>query len=103
MRTWKRPMGSRMNGWPGIVLCCATVVTVPCHAADVEEIIRRGSATLQSDWAADPYYAYVERDQLQKHEKVTSTTSEVVYIEGSDYHLPLESNDQPFAPDREKA
>jgi hypothetical protein len=93
-------MGSR---WLGIVLCCATFVTVPCRAADVEEIIRRGSATLKSDWAADPDYAYVERDQLQKHEKVTSTTSEVVYIEGSDYHLPLASNDQPLAPDREKA
>jgi hypothetical protein len=78
-------------------------MTVPCHAADVEEIIRRGTATLQSDWAADPDYAYVERDQLQKHEKVTSTTSEVVYIDGSDYHLPLSSNDQPLGPDRERA
>jgi hypothetical protein len=77
--------------------------TLSCGAADLEEIIRRGSATLKSDWAADQYYAYVERDEVQKHEKVTSKTSQVVYVDGSDYDMPLAVDDQPLAPDREKA
>lgn len=77
--------------------------TLSCSAADLEEIIRRGSATLKSDWAADQNYAYVEKDEVQKHEKVTSRTSQVVSIDGSDYYMLLAIDDQPLSPEREKA
>jgi hypothetical protein len=85
------------------LLVCAFFLRVPCHAADLQEIVRRANATLQSDWAADPDYAYVERDEDQKHGKATSKTSQVVYIAGSDYYLPLAIDDQPLPPDRAKA
>jgi hypothetical protein len=77
--------------------------TLSCSAADLQEVIRRGSATLKSDWAADQNYAYVERDEIQKHDKVTSKTSQVVSIDGSDYFMPLAVDDQPLSPDRKKA
>jgi hypothetical protein len=82
---------------------CAGVPTPLCRAADLQEIVGRATATLQSDWAADPDYAYVERNEVQKNDKVTSKTSQVVYIAGSDYYLPLAINDQTLTPDREKA
>src|ERR1700689_2596142 len=71
-------------------LCLAGLLAPPCRAADLEEIVRRATATLQSDWSADADYAYIERDEVQKNGTVTSKTSQVVYIAGSDYYLPLE-------------
>jgi len=87
---------------------CAFVLTLPCHAAQLvneplQEIVRRATTTLQSDWAADPDYAYVEKDEVQKNGRMTSKTSRVVYIAGSDYYLPIVIDDQPLSPDREKA
>jgi hypothetical protein len=81
----------------------ACFATLSCSAADLQAIIRRGSATLKSDWAADQNYSYVERDEVQKHEKVTSKTSQVVNIDGSDYYMLLEVDDQPLPADRKKA
>jgi outer membrane lipoprotein-sorting protein len=86
-----------------IVFLCSAGFQSVSHAADIEEIVRRGNATLQSDWAADPDYAYVERDEVLKNEKTTSKTSRVVYIAGSDYYLPLAIDDQPLTPDLGKA
>jgi hypothetical protein len=62
-----------------------------------------GTAAIELDWAADLEYSYVERDEVQKDEKLTSKTYQVVVIAGSDYNLPLAINDQPLSPDREKA
>ena len=89
--------------WLSLVFCYAVVWTPGCHAADLDEIVRRGTETLKSDWAADPNYAYVEKDEAQKGDKVISKTSQVVYIDGSDYHLLLAINEQPLAPEQEKA
>jgi hypothetical protein len=89
--------------WSCLVFCYASVATPYCRAADLQEIVRQATATLQADWAADPNYAYVERDEVQKNDKETSKKSQVVYIAGSDYDLPLAINDQPLAPDRESA
>jgi hypothetical protein len=75
----------------------------PCRAADLSEIVQRATAALKSDWAADPLYACVERDEVQKGEKPASKTFEVVMIDGSDYHLALAVDDQPLPPDRHKA
>ncbi len=74
-----------------------------CRAADLDEIVRRGNATLQADWAADPDYAYIERDEAQKGRRVTIRTSRVVYIAGSDYYLPLAIDDKPLTPDQERS
>ena len=80
-----------------LVFCC-----LPCFGADLDEIVRRGTATLKSDWAADPDYAYMEKDEVLKNGMMTSKTSRVVYIEGSDYYLPIAIDDQPLPPEREK-
>jgi hypothetical protein len=74
----------------------------PLFAADLQEIVQRGTATIQSDWAADPDYAYVERDETLKNGKMTSRTSEVVMIDGSDYYMPIALEDQPLSPDGQK-
>lgn len=74
-----------------------------CNAADLDEIVSRGSAMLKSDWAADIDYAYVEKDEVLKSGRMTSKTFQVVYMSGSDYYLPLAVDDQPLSEDREKA
>jgi hypothetical protein len=97
------PFDRHIAAWFCLAFSYAGVLTPLCRATDLQEIVGRGTATLQSDWAADPDYAYVERDEVQKNDKVTSKTSQVVYIAGSDYYLPLAVNDQPLPSDREKA
>src|ERR1700737_3441008 len=97
------PFDRHIAAWFCLAFSYTGVLTPLCRATDLQEIVGRGTATLQSDWAADPNYAYVERDEVQKNDKVTSKTSQVVYIAGSDYYLPLAINDQPLASDRERA
>ena len=87
--------------WFGLVSCCGGLQTLPCRAADLQEIVRRAAATLQSDWAADETYAYVERKEVQKDGKPASETSRVIFIAGSDYYLPLAIDDVPLSPERE--
>jgi hypothetical protein len=91
-------MSSRQHLAACLAFCC-----LPCFGADLDEIVRRGTATLKSDWAADPDYAYVEKDEVLKNGMMTSKTSQVVYIEGSDYYLPLAIDEQPLPREREKA
>jgi hypothetical protein len=81
---------------------CLIFLTLPCCGADLEEIVSRGTATLKSDWAADADYAYVEKDEVEKGGKTTSKTSQVVYIDGSDYYLPLGIDGQPQKAEIEK-
>jgi hypothetical protein len=76
---------------------------VSSRAADPNEIVQRATATLRSDWAADPSYACIEKDEVQKGNKLTSKTFEVVMIDGSDYRLPLAVDGQPVSPARRKA
>jgi hypothetical protein len=88
------------------VRCCLTLWLfsgVACHGADLQEIIRGGTATIQSDWAADPDYAYVETDEGQENGKPTSKTYQVVTIEGSDYDLPIAVDGEPLSADRKRA
>ena len=70
---------------------------------ELSDIVQRATAALNADWAADPSYACVEKDETRKGEKLTSKTFEVVMIDGSDYHLPLAINDQPLPPERKRA
>src|ERR1700688_359722 len=88
--------------WSGLVLSCTSVTFAPCRAADVQTIVLRGTAAIQADWAADSEYAYVERDEVQKNEKLTSKTFRVVMIAGSDYNLPIAIDDQPLSADQAK-
>jgi hypothetical protein len=88
--------------WVGL-LACSGIGRELCHAAGLGEIVQRATAALNSDWASDPLYACVERDEIQKGDKLTSKTWEVVMIDGSDYRVPLAVNDEPLSPDRQKA
>src|SRR5262249_3377812 len=72
-------------------------------AADLNEIVQRATAALTADWAADPTYSSIQRDEARNGKDVTSKTFQVVMIEGSDYRVPLAENDQPLPPDRQKA
>jgi hypothetical protein len=89
--------------YPRIALLALYVGIGPCCATDPAAIVQGATVALNSDWAADPLYACTERDEVQKAEKLTSKTFEVVMIDGSDYHFPLSTDDQPLPPDREKA
>ncbi len=91
---------SHLQRVASLVFLCLT--SLP-GAADLQEIVRRGTAEIDADWAADSDYSYVERDEVQKDGKTTSKTYRVVTIDGSDYNLPLAVNDEPLPADREKA
>ena len=69
---------------------------------DVQEIVRGGTEAIRSDWAADPDYAFVERDETQKNGKLTSKTSQVVMMAGSDYFMPIAIDERPLPPDQQK-
>jgi len=89
--------------WPALMACYFAIGPGVCRAADADEMVQRAAAALKSDWAADPSYACVEKDEVQKSDKVTSKTFEVVMIDGSDYHFPLAIDGQPLSPARRKA
>jgi hypothetical protein len=48
-----------------LIICSACFHGGLCHGADLQEILRRGTITIKSDWAADADYAYIERDEVQ--------------------------------------
>lgn len=98
-------MSCYRQGTPWLVLlaCYFGIGRNPCRAADLGEIVQGATAALNSDWASDPLYACIERDEVQKGDKQTSKTFQVIMIDGSEYHLPLAVNDQPLSPDRQKA
>ena len=72
----------------------------PCEAAEIDAIVRQASEVLQMDWAAYLEYALVERDETRKGDTVSSRTSQVVTIEGSDYYMPIAIDDRPLSPDQ---
>ena len=98
-------MATYRRGAPWLLLltCYFGIERHPCRAANLGEIVQRATAALNSDWASDPLYACVERDEVQKGDKLTSRTFEVVMIDGSDYHLLLAVDDRPLPPDRRRA
>ena len=101
-KTMARPLRTTLSALLIAVLFRAGGDAVPPSTADLPEIIRRGTATIQSDWAADPDWAYVERDEVEKNGKKTSKTSQVVLMAGSDYNLPVATDDQPISADQRK-
>ena len=89
--------------WPALIACYFAGGPYPCRAVDASEIVQRATEALKSDWAADPSYAFREKDEVQKGDKLTSKAFEVVMIDGSDYRLPLAIDDQPLSPAHRKA
>ena len=73
-----------------------------CQALDARGIVERATEALKADWAADPSYANVERDETEKGGKSTSKTFVVLMIDGSEYHFPLALDDQPLPQNRHK-
>lgn len=97
MRTFRGPV------WRAIITCS---LLLSCHlsrAEETSEIVERATAALKSDWAADPSFACVERDETIKNGKVISKTFEILMIDGSDYHFPLAVDDEPLPPGRRQA
>jgi len=85
-----------------LVVCYFGAGSTKASAADVSEIVQRATAALNSDWAADPEYACIERDEVRHGDAVTSKTFEVLMVDGSDYRLPLAVNDEPLTADRRR-
>ena len=99
----KRKMILRYRpGAPWLVLIAyyGGIGCAPGCALELSDIVHQAAAALNADWAADPSYACIERDEVQKGDKLTSKTFEVVMIDDSDYHLPLAVNDQPLSAER---
>jgi hypothetical protein len=92
-----------VSRYAGFALLITALLAAPCSAVDLQEIVRRADAALKADWAADPDYAYVERDETTKGGKVSSKTAQVVYMEGSDYSMPTAIDDHPFPAERRQA
>jgi hypothetical protein len=88
--------------WLSLVVSHFAIGTTNGSAADISEIVRGATAALNSDWAADPAYACIERDEVQHGGAVTSKTFEVLMVDGSDYRFPLAVNDEPITPDRQR-
>ncbi len=89
-----------------ILLACAfggLIGGSPRAAAQSEEIVYRATKALRSDWASDPLYSCIERDEIRKGEKTTSKTFEVIMIDGSDYHFPLAVDDLPLSAEQQRA
>ncbi len=88
--------------YSALVVCYLGIGGYSSRAADASEIVESATAALRADWAADLSYAFVEKDETQKGDKVASKTFEVVMIDGSDYHVPLAIDDQAVPPSRRK-
>jgi len=85
-----------------LTLCNLGLAGTPSSVEHANRIVVSATQALTNDWAADPLFACIERDEVQKGGKTTSKAFEVLMIDGSDYRFPLASDDQPLAPSRRK-
>ena len=69
---------------------------------DVQDVIRRATRKMQSDWTAAPEFAFVQRDLTTSKGVTTRKTHRVFMILGSDYYMPIAISDEPFPADRQK-
>jgi len=72
---------------------------IDCHA-NTENIVRCATIALKQDWAADPLFGYIEKDEVQRGEKLTSKSYAVVMLDGSEYRMPIAIDDHPLSPER---
>lgn len=88
---------------PGCYLLVLAMLCASSQAGeltDAQEIVRQATSRMQSDWAAAPGYAFVQRDMTTSKGVTTSKTHQVFMIEGSDYYMPVAINDQPLTPEQ---
>lgn len=88
---------------PGCFLAVVALLSVPARTGnviDVQEIVRRAAAQMQSDWAAAPEYAFIQRDATTSKGITTSKTQQVFMIAGSDYYMPIAVDDKPLPADQ---
>src|SRR6516225_7982443 len=83
-----------------VLIACFLAAGFASRAADLNEIVERATAALKTDWATDPSYACLEKDESEKNSKRTSKTIHDLMLDGSDYRLPVALNDQIFPRDR---
>src|ERR1019366_2484639 len=61
---------------------------------DAQDLVRWAGMTMQSDWAAAPAFAFVQRDVSASKGVTTRKTHHVFTISGSDYYMPIATNDE---------
>jgi hypothetical protein len=57
---------------------------------------------MQSDWAAAPGFAFVQRDLTKSNGITGHKTNQVFMISGSDYYMPIAIDDNPLPADQQK-
>ena len=85
-----------------VAIVAIGVAVRPCEALDAKGIVERATEALKADWAADPSYANVERDETQRGDKSTSKTFVVLMIDVSEYHFPVAFDDEPLSAGRHR-
>jgi hypothetical protein len=68
---------------------------------DVQDLVRRAGSTMQSDWAAAPAFAFVQRDLTTSKGMTTRKTHQVFSVSGSDYYMPIAIDDEPLPADQQ--
>ena len=96
-------MNSYMQRTTVVLFGCFLYSGFASRAADLNEIVQRATEGLKSDWATDPSYACLEKDETEKSKKRTSKTFYDILLDGSDYRVPVAFDDQPLPPDRRSA
>jgi hypothetical protein len=69
---------------------------------DVQDLVRRAGNTMQSDWAAAPAFAFVQRDLTTQKGMTTRKTHQVFSISGSDYYMPIAIEDEPLPDEQQR-
>lgn len=76
-----------------------------CYGGDTidpQDLVRRAGMTMQSDWAAAPAFAFVQRDVSASKGVITRKTHHVFTISGSDYYMPIAINDELLPADQQE-
>jgi|SRR5579872_4153283 len=69
---------------------------------DVQEVVRRATSAMQADWAAAPGFAFVQRDLATSRGTTTRKTHQVFIISGSDYYMPMATDDEALPADQQR-
>lgn len=69
---------------------------------DVQDLVRRAASAMQSDWAAAPAFAFIQRDVTTSKGMTTRKTHQVFSISGSDYYMPIAIDDEPLTAEQQK-
>lgn len=84
-----------------MLFCSPCLRGTGCTQADLPEIVARGAHEIQSDWAANSNFAWIERIETPD-DKPSSRTYQVVMIDGSSYYMLLANADQPLDAEQAK-